>query len=226
MRRVLWLTSFFLVACAQATSAPTQIIFITPTKGTAIQNTEAPLPFRNLVTPSPTVTRTFTPAPATATSRVIASAPATVSPRQLQPTAIAAPPSTDVSSAESNVINLINANRLTQGLPPLGRNESVRQIARARSADMVARDYFSHNDPVTGASLAKPRVLAAGFNNSGENIFWSGQFTLVQFPTEAVQWFMTSAPHRANILGSGYTAVGAGIIWNGLGWVLTVVFAG
>ncbi|MBI5712303.1 MAG: hypothetical protein HZC38_02585 [Chloroflexi bacterium] len=39
-------------------------------------------------------------------------------------------------------------------------------------------------------------------------------------------WFMNSAAHRANILGSGYTHIGAGIAWNGLGWVFTVNFAG
>jgi len=219
----------FLTSCAQATPQSTQIIFITPTKGTAIKTTDEPLPFRNLATPSLTPTKrppTNTPAPVIATSRVIVPAPATASPRQLQPTAIAIAPSTDVASAESNVILLINANRSTQGTPPLARSESIMQVARARSADMVARGYFSHNDPISGASLGKARVLAAGFDNAGENIFWSGQWSLADFPNGAVSWFMNSATHRANILSSGYTHVGAGIVWNGLGWVLTIIFAG
>ncbi len=221
--------ALLLTSCAQATREPTQIVFITPTKGTAIKTTDEPLPFRNLATPSLTPTKqppTNTLAPVIAASRVIVPALATASPRQLQPTAIAVAPSTNVASAESNVISLINANRSTQGMPPLARSEAVMQIARARSADMVARGYFSHNDPITGANLGKARVLAAGFDNAGENIFWSGQWQLAEFPNGAVNWFMGSATHRANILGSGYTHVGAGIVWNGLGWVLTVSFAG
>jgi len=229
MKKIIILFAIFLTSCAQAAREPTQIIFITPTKGTAIKTTDEPLPFRNLATPSLTPTKrppTNTPAPVIATSRVIVPAPATASPRQLQPTAIAVPPSTNVAGAESNVITLINANRSSQGMPPLARSEAVMQIARARSADMVARGYFSHNDPITGASLGKARVLAAGFDNAGENIFWSGQWQLAEFPNGAVSWFMNSAAHRANILSSGYTHAGAGIVWNGLGWVLTVNFAG
>lgn len=123
-------------------------------------------------------------------------------------------------------MSLINANRSAQRMPPLARSESIMAIARTRSNDMVGRGYFSHNDPITGANLGKAGVLAAGFSNAGENIYWSGQWQLAEFPNGAVNWFMNSAAHRANILGSGYTHVGAGITWNGLGWVLTVVFAG
>jgi len=213
-----------LASCAQATPQPTQIVFITPTKGTAIKTTDEPLPFRNLVTPSLTPTirpPTNTPVPVIATSRVIVPA---ISPKPFgspRPEGF-----TDVASAESNVIILINANRSSQGMPPLARSESIMAIARTRSNDMVGRGYFSHNDPITGASLGKARVLAAGFDNAGENIFWSGQWSLAEFPNGAVNWFMNSAAHRANILGSGYTHIGAGIVWNGLGWVLTVNFAG
>ncbi|MBI5053729.1 MAG: hypothetical protein HZB52_10745 [Chloroflexi bacterium] len=217
-----------LTSCAQATPEPTQIIFITPTKGTAIKTTDEPLPFRNLVTPSLTPTKrppTNTPAPVISPKPFGSPRPEGFTPK---PEGFTPKPEgfTDVASAESNVISLINAQRSSSGMPPLARSEAVMQIARARSADMVARGYFSHNDPISGASLGRVRVLAEGFGNAGANIFWSGQWSLAEFPNGAVTWFMNSAAHRANILGSGYTHIGAGIAWNGLGWVLTVNFVG
>ncbi len=99
------------------------------------------------------------------------------------------------------------------------------QIARSRSADMTARGYFGHADPLTGLLMAKPQVLGLGYGRAGENIYWSGQ-ALAEFPAQAMRWFMADAPHRANILNSGYTAIGAGIAWNGLGWTLTQNFGG
>lgn len=236
MKYALVLSMLFLTACAQSTREPTQIVFITLTKGTVIKTTDEPLPFRNLVTPSLTPTKrllTTTPVPVAATNVRIAPAPATATnarvvavPTLAPVTVVGISSANDVAAAESNVMILINANRSAQRMPPLARNESIMAIARTRSNDMVGRDYFSHNDPITGVALAKQSVLASGFSKAGENIFWSGQYALAQFPGGAVNWFMNSPDHRANILGSGYTAIGAGITWNGLGWVLTVVFAG
>ena len=68
-------------------------------------------------------------------------------------------------------------------------------------------------------------MLAAGFSNAGEKHLLAGR-QLRRISNGAVNWFMNSAAHRANILGSGHTAVGAGIVWNGLGWMLTVNFCG
>ncbi len=99
-------------------------------------------------------------------------------------------------------------------------------IARSRSEDMVARDYFGHNDPVTGTHLARDAILASGFGRAGENIFWGGRGSLADFPGQAVRWFMNDAPHRANILNSSYTSIGVGITWNGQRWVLTQDFGG
>jgi len=130
-----------------------------------------------------------------------------------------------VTSAEQAVIDLSNAQRMANGLPPLRRDEAIMSVARSRSADMVLRDYFGHTDPLTGALLAKPQVLALGYGRAGENIYWGGT-ALAEFPARAVNWFMGDTPHRANILNSGYTAMGVGVAWNGLGWTLTQDFGG
>ncbi|MBI5712302.1 MAG: hypothetical protein HZC38_02580 [Chloroflexi bacterium] len=148
-----------LTSCAQATPEPTQIIFITPTKGTAIKTTDEPLPFRNLVTPSLTPTKrppTNTPAPVIATSRVIVPV---ISPKPFgspRPEGF-----TDVASAESNVIILINTHRSSQGMPPLARSEAVMQIARARSADM-ARIFFAQRSDY-GSEFRQGARVGGGF---------------------------------------------------------------
>jgi uncharacterized protein YkwD len=134
-------------------------------------------------------------------------------------------PISDTASAEQAVIDLTNAQRARYGLPALARDETIMAIARARSNDMMTRNYFGHNDPATGAHLAREAVTAAGFGRAGENIYWGGA-VLAEFPAKAVGWFMGDTPHRDNILNPNYTAIGVGIVWNAQGWMLTQDFGG
>ncbi len=241
-------------AAPEPTREP-QIIFITPTPSPEVIGTatEEVLPFRDIFTPTETaspVPPTATLAPAAPTLLAV---PATAPPRppaaiqpssnavQVQPTlplptavsptatalaTLVAQPASDVASVEQAIIDLTNAQRTLYGLPPLLRDETIMSIARSRSTDMVARDYFGHNDPATGIHLASEAITASGFGRAGENIYWSGRGSLADFPGLAVIWFMGDSPHRANILNSGYTSIGVGITWNGLGWVLTQDFGG
>jgi uncharacterized protein YkwD len=243
-----------LAACTPAPARPATtraIVFVTLTSSPAseVTATDAPLPFRDLSTLTPGATgEALTPDAGTATLSPADLPPASASAEAaalavIQPTAVpasgrpsatlqppaptAAPvqPVADVASAEQAVIDLSNAYRAANGLPPLRRDEAVMAIARGRSADMVARDYFGHTDPITGVHLAKAQVLALGYGRAGENIYWGGT-ALAEFPAQAVNWFIGDAPHRDNILGSGYTIIGVGIAWNGRGWALTQNFGG
>ena len=243
VKRLALLLILFTTACASATPEPTRgagFVFITQTPSPVMNAspTDEPLPFRDLSSPTPSATAippSPTPAPFTATlqpttlpTRALISnlqSPVPSQPPAPQPTAAAVQPVDDVASAEQVVIDLTNSYRAQNGLPPLARDEAIMHIARSRSADMVARDYFDHTDPLTGALLAKPQVLALGYGRSGENIYWSGA-GLANFPAQSVNWFIADPPHRANILNSGYTAIGVGIVWNGLGWTLTQNFGG
>ena len=237
--------AFLLAACA-APSTPTiidsDIVFITatPSPMASEQPTDEALPFRDLSTLTPTATNTavptltpipsptFTPAPTRVAAPASPPRPGDSAPPPSAPTAIpiAIQPVADVAGAEQAVIDLVNQYRTLNGLPALARSETIMNVARSRSADMVARGYFGHNDPVTGAPLAKQAVLASGFGRAGENIYWSGRAALADFPATAAAWFMGSSVHRANILNSGYTAIGVGIAWHGAGWVLAQVFGG
>lgn len=154
--------------------------------------------------------------------------PATVAPpvaTAIPPVQVAPPPSADVAAAEQYCIDLINGQRANAGLGPLLRDETVMGVARARVADMVARGYTGHNDPVTGVALGPSMLRAAGFGNAGENWYGSvnGPPTIVEV---AMGWFMTDPAHYRNILSTSYSYVGVGIAFNGRQWLLIQNFAG
>lgn len=146
-------------------------------------------------------------------------------PTAIPPVWVAPPVSADVAAAEQYCIDLINAQRANHGLPPLARDETVMGIARARVADMVARGYTGHNDPVTGVSLGLALLNNAGFARGGENWYGSRSGPVAIVDT-AMAWFMTDPPHYRNILNTGYAYVGVGIAFNGQQWLLIQNFAG
>jgi uncharacterized protein YkwD len=140
---------------------------------------------------------------------------------------VAPPPSADVTAAEQYCIDWINAERAAAGVGPLLRDETLMGIARARVADMAARGYTGHNDPVTGEALGRAMMRAAGYTSTflGEN--WYGTITSPPGIVDvAMTWFMTDPPHYRNILSPNYVGVGVGIGFNGRQWLLVQNFAG
>ena len=106
----------------------------------------------------------------------------------------------------------------------LARDETLMNIARARVADMVARGYTGHNDPVTGEGLGRSMILNAGYRLAGEN--WYGTRNGPPATGEtAMNWFMTDDLHARAVLSPNYTVVGVGIAFNGTQWLLIQNFA-
>lgn len=93
---------------------------------------------------------------------------------------------------------------------PLRWNERLAAVARAHSLDMLNQGYFAHEDP-QGRSVAK-RVEAAGmeWQAVGENIAIYGSVARAEAAFMNEPRF--SKNHRSNILSSGYTDVGIGIV--------------
>lgn len=143
------------------------------------------------------------------------------------PGVVAPPPSADVAAAEQYCIDWINSERAAAGVAALTRDETLMSIARARVADMIERGYTGHNDPVTGESLGRALMQAAGYTSNylGENWYGTRQAppTIVDV---AMTWFMTDPPHYRNILSPNYVGVGVGIGFNGQQWLLVQNFAG
>ena len=106
---------------------------------------------------------------------------------------------------ESDVIDLVNAERLSQGLHPLANDADLAEAARSHSEDMGTQDYFSHTS-LDGRTPAD-RVNDTGYSWSylGENIA-CGQAT----PQAVMNSWMASSGHRSNILNANYCDIGVG----------------
>lgn len=227
------LTSAMGAGCAVQPAVPTLIPTLPPAAVVVLTFTPPPT-----FTPVPTPTALPTPGPsptlaptetAVMAIQAVGAQAAAVLPTVTQAPAavVVPPPSADVASAEQYMVDLLNAQRQLAGLAPLVREEALMNVARGRVADMVARGYTGHSDPVTGQPLARAAIQAAGFNSSfvGENWYGSGK----PLPTAvevAMNWFMSDALHRANILSPNFVYLGVGIAHNGQFWLMVQNFAG
>jgi uncharacterized protein YkwD len=119
---------------------------------------------------------------------------------------------TENGGYESTLINLINEERVAQGLPAYGINGQLTRAARGHSQDMACNGYFSHTG--LDGSTAASRVAAQGYSYSwvGENIFaGSGGYNS---PQSAFSYWMQSPAHYANLMHTNYTEIGIGYIHN------------
>jgi len=121
-----------------------------------------------------------------------------------------AAPGAGLSSIAAEVLRLTNEQRAANGCRPLVADTTLTAVAQAHSADMAARDYFSHDS--LGGLSPFDRMDAAGyrFTAAAENIA-AGQPT----PASVVTAWMNSAGHRANILNCGYREIGIGYATGG-----------
>jgi uncharacterized protein YkwD len=137
----------------------------------------------------------------------------------------------DYHSAAEQIITEINAARAQRGLALLRADALLTQIASDRSADMIARDYFSHYDPAT-AQQPLLRYLQAsryGYRAAGENIaeikndaVWvppwltvGARYAPSDLAREFVQGWLNSPEHRANILNAQYRRTGVALAARG-----------
>ncbi|MDF2627182.1 MAG: SCP-like extracellular protein [Symbiobacteriaceae bacterium] len=137
-------------------------------------------------------------------------------------TAAAAPAATPTASAATSVeqalVQLTNQERIKAGLAPLQLDEKLTSLARMKSADMVAKNYFSHTSPTYGTPaqmLVKNGVTYTAF---AENIAKGS--TAAQIHT---MW-MNSAGHRANIMNVRLNRIGIGAAKSGTGYAATQLF--
>ncbi len=130
---------------------------------------------------------------------------------------------------------LINEERVNNGLPPLKYDDSLGRIALSHSRDMAAKNYFAHNS-LNGDSFSA-RYAKAGYNcnrrvgavihKGAENLHQGWQFgrTTVRgdriisrdwlndqrLAEIAVNGWMNSPGHRANILNPLWAWEGIGV---------------
>jgi len=129
------------------------------------------------------------------------------------------------STSERQLVSLTNRSRASAGLRSLRIDSTLTAIARWRSSDMSKRNYFSHSIPGYGSVFDKLSAVGYCYKLAGENIGWNTYPDDVA-TTEIHQMFMDSAPHRANILGRTWEAIGVGAYKEASGKkIWTVLFA-
>ena len=121
------------------------------------------------------------------------------------------------SALEWQMLDLINAERVSRGLNPLKLELRLNDASEDHSRWMLNVDQFSH----TGAGGSSPteRMRDANFDLSGswrtaENIAWQSVRGLPGLADDVVnlhQSLMNSSGHRANILNPSLEVIGIGI---------------
>ncbi len=121
---------------------------------------------------------------------------------------------------EQQVVELVNTERTSRGLPPLKRVTLLDQAARYHAVDMGQDDYFYHdsydrqggNLTMVCAWSARIEIFYPNRSWLGENIAW-GYST----PQSVMAAWMNSSGHRSNILRAEFREIGvgyaAGNIW-------------
>jgi uncharacterized protein YkwD len=104
----------------------------------------------------------------------------------------------------------INQIRAERGLPGLQADARLVDVARARSRDMAARGYFSHNPPDGCNYICLMDSRGVPHAYAGENIAWN-TWDWSQTADVAVQMWRNSPPHMQNILNCHYERFGTGV---------------
>ena len=121
------------------------------------------------------------------------------------------PTERDLRQIEQQVHRLINEQRTRAKLPPLTWHERVAHAARDHSKNMAERNIFDHRDPRLGDVDKRLNRFRIPWRACGENIFMlSGYSNPAQV---AVQGWMDSPGHRANILQTEFTHAGVGVYY-------------
>lgn len=114
-------------------------------------------------------------------------------------------------SAEATLWQLLNGARVNNGMAPLQQHSTLVGLARWRSADMLAKDYFSHTIAGCGCLVyAYYDSNGLAYEWAGENIGWNSGLDDASSPVRVHEKFMASAGHRANVLTAAFTHGGVG----------------
>ena len=112
----------------------------------------------------------------------------------------------DMNADEKEVFNLINQQRINNGLAVLKFDSEVQRVARIKVEDMAANNYFSHQSPTYGSPFDMLKNFKIAYRSAGENIAANSS------NSGAVNAWMNSSGHRANILNSNFNYTGIGVV--------------
>lgn len=106
---------------------------------------------------------------------------------------------TELTADEREAFDLVNAERIKNGLKPLVINDELQNVARIKAKDMVDNNYFSHTSPIYGSPFDMIKNFGILYKTAGENIAGNSS------NSAAVKAWMNSEGHKSNILNSSFT---------------------
>jgi uncharacterized protein YkwD len=144
-----------------------------------------------------------TPPPAPAPEPV-----AETPPPQPAPAPRPAPPARSLSTIIDTVFLLTNRERVRASLTPLRRNADLARAAQLQAEQMASGGKLAHEVPGSRypTLVSRMKLIGYQYRNVGENVaegYTSGAALMAGW--------MTSAPHRANILSARFTETGVGM---------------
>jgi uncharacterized protein YkwD len=166
----------------------------------------------------------------------------TASPPKSSDPPVAAAANDKIDLIVQRIFDGIKQERAQKNLRSLGMDLNLENIAQARSNDMIARSYFSHNDPKTGQVLFQQLLNERNFFYmfAGENIaeirnegaFVPAGFTVYarysadDLASQFVNGWINSPEHYANIVNPHFhkTGIAIGVTLDGTRVVATQVF--
>lgn len=113
---------------------------------------------------------------------------------------------TSLSSDEKEVFDLINKQRTNNGLTALKMDSETLNVARIKAQDMVDNNYFSHDSPTYGSPFNMLNSFKVTYKTAGENIAGNSS------NSGAVNAWMNSSGHKANILNKSFNYTGIGVV--------------
>lgn len=131
----------------------------------------------------------------------------------------------ELRPATDEIVRLINEERRQAATAALTIEPALTDLAFVRSEDMVARDYFAHEDPLDGSVPAHILLPVAGFGGMLSEIIFATTAPLEDVPTAALDWWRDSEVHRRNLLEPRFHLVGIGLMGDGTWWKVTGLLA-
>ena len=79
-------------------------------------------------------------------------------------------PTPGLTTDEQKMVDLINQERAKAGLAPLSVDLRLVDLARKKSQDMIANNYFSHTSPTYGDPFKMMTAAGISYRTAGENL--------------------------------------------------------
>ena len=111
-----------------------------------------------------------------------------------------------LTTEEQEVFDLVNKQRTDNGLKALKVDSNLQKGAKEKANDMVKNNYFAHNSPTYGSPFDMMKKFGISYKSAGENL--AGNST----GKRAVDAWMNSEGHRANILNSSFNYTGVAVV--------------